>query len=235
MIQALLRPLEYLSSQTSAEPVDVGWEGIPNWIAAGAAFLTFIVAIAAAVFAYKASRAARSQAKAGRRQADAVEAQLAIAAEQASQLKQQLSEQAERDVIARRQATESRIDAVAPTVIVDATIQPLRRSMDSSKTWQTVNDEIILERTDSPQLFEFNVEIRLRNVSTLVARVAFPDPGNGEYDEVRSGQELVLTPGETTVLAWRRRVNTMGLQTDEDLHQEHVWLARPVFWVRDLG
>ena len=226
---------ESLPFQVSGDPISIGWEGLPNWIAAGATFLTFVVAIIAAFFAYRASRAAGSQAEAGRRQADAVEAQLAIAAEQASVLRQQLSDQAERELIARRQGIESRIDAIAPTVLVDAKILPLRRRVDSSQMWQTVSENLTLEPGDGPQLFEFNVEIRLRNVSGFVARVAVPDASKGEFAEIRSGQELVLAPGETAVLAWRRRVNTTNLQTDEDLGREHNWLARPVFWVRDLG
>ncbi|MCL3819536.1 hypothetical protein [Aeromicrobium wangtongii] len=222
------------STVSDQSSIDVGWEGIPNWIAAGAGVLTFAVALAAAYFAYRAWGAAKDQAEAGRRQATAAEHQLAVATAQSEKFEQQLLEQSERDRNTRRREIEARLDAIAPNVLVDASVPQIELSAGLDVSWRPLDQPLMMEAGDD-HLFRIRSVLRLHNISSQPARIAFLDAVDDEIEGLRSGQEIVLPPGDKCELAWSRRLNSANLRTEEDLNHERTWRMRHRVMIRDLG
>lgn len=213
-----------------APSIDVAWEGIPNWIAASAAVLTFVVALVAAAFAYHAWRAAVAQSVAGERQAEAAEKQLRIASDQAELFAQQIAHQTDRDFEARRREIQAQIDAIAPSVLATAEINDLLGSHDG-RSWYPILDPKVLEG-DEQQLFKLSAKIRLQNTSSHPARLAFPD---AEEFGLGSGREMVIEPNGERSLSWSRTVLSEAIRRPEDPSYERTWHMVNQVWVRDLG
>lgn len=219
----------------------------PNWIIAITGVLTFITAVVAATYAAKAARRGReqvvearkqteeahAQAEAGKSQADLAEASLAQQTATASEQHQAL-------LRSERRAVEARVDARMPTVIAEAHLPNNRLEVMGSDggvdfEWRGYKAAMEYEASGITPNFRQHVDITIRNVSTVVARVDVVHPAGGEIEEVPSGTSLVFAPGESLVLHWHRVISGQALQQDGATDDPRHWLFNLRLWVRDLG
>ncbi|MBO1741648.1 hypothetical protein [Leifsonia sp. TF02-11] len=212
--------------------VDVFWDGIPNWITAGAAVLTLVAAAVAAAFAGRAAHWTKRQAISAALQHETGLEQLALARDEARDAKETGAAQEASRKRAERWQIESRLDQVAPSVVARA--RPGRLEIrDESGDWVDVSNSLELNESESA-VFRTTAVITVKNVSDRIARVAFVYSANGVMS-VRSGDELVLGPGEEANVSWERTVSTFALQTEEDLGRPQNWLFDVEVWIRDPG
>lgn len=212
--------------------VDVFRDGIPNWITAGAAVLTLVAAGVAAGFAGRAAHWTKKQAIPAGLQHETGLEQLALARDEARDAKKAAEAQEASRERAERLQVESRLDQVAPTVVARARPGPLEMR-DESGGWVNVSQSLALNESENA-VFRTTAVITVKNVSDRIARVAFTNPANGVMS-VRSGDEVVLAPGEEKDVSWERTVGSYALQTEEDLGRPQNWLFDFEMWVRDPG
>ncbi|MGC0371309.1 hypothetical protein [Microbacterium sp. SLBN-111] len=214
-----------------AAAVDVAWEGLPNWISAVTGTLTLFAAITAAVFAGWAAHWAKQQAEAARAQTHTATEQLHLARDEATEARRQLDQQERKAVITERRQTEARLDTIAPLVIATARRHNLMRSFQGSFVEVKHRQEL---EAEEDVFFRTSAAITFRNLSSTVARIDVVDSAQGELS-VRSGEGIILSPGEQTQVSWQRVVARAALRTPEDLGRREHWLMTVEFWVRDLG
>jgi hypothetical protein len=225
--------------------IDIGWEGIPNWIVAATSILTLGAAVTAGVFAGRAAHWTKAQSIATAEQVAVADEAVVIAREDAATA-QATSElqRAEAERAARRYA-ESRLDGLAPTIYARATpgsasgpvdaIQQHRPATDSRREeWDAVERPLKMA-SDSRIAFRTLVLVSLQNVSDRIAVIDIFDPVGGGVDGLRAGESFVLPPGKTRQLQWRRNVSTGALSDEVALGKPEHSLFDLTFWVRDLG
>jgi hypothetical protein len=219
----------------------------PNWVIAVTGLLTFIVAVVAAVYAAKAARSGREQVDEARKQtmdahvqAEAAQSQVRVAEASLAQQTETAAEQHDALLRSERRAIEARVDDRMPTVLAEAHLpDPRLEVMGSSGPadfeWHGLKGTLEYPSTEITPNFRQRVDISIRNVSAVAARVDVFDAAGGEIAGVPSGTSLVLGPGEDVVLHWNRTVSGQTLQQEGAVDDPRHWLFNVRLWVRDLG
>jgi hypothetical protein len=219
----------------------------PNWVIAVSGVLTLVTAVVASIYAAKAARRGREQVDEARKQtaeahaqADAAESQVRLAEASLAQQAETALAQHEALLRSERRAIEARIDARMPTVIAEAHLpDPRLEVMGSSGPadfeWHGLKGEMEYSSSVITPAFRQRVDVAVRNVSTVVARIDVFDAAGGEIDGVPSGTSLVLGPGQELELHWSRVVSGQALQQEGAVDDPRHWLFNVRLWVRDLG
>ncbi|MDZ5146352.1 hypothetical protein [Microbacterium testaceum] len=225
-----LDPLFYLSAPSSM--IDIPWEGVPNWISAGASILTLFAAVAAAIFAGRAAHWTKQQATAAAAQTTTADEQLKLARDGAAKAQMQLEKQQQDATRAERRQSEARLDGIAPVVLATARRHNLTKSSDGEPFQPVAHRHEVDARTDA--LFRTSATITFRNLSDKIARVDITHPAHGELS-IRSGEGIILSPGERKEVEWQRTIARAALRSEEDLGKTENWWMTVEIWVRDLG
>lgn len=211
--------------------IDVFWQGVPNWLMVLMAFLTLVAATFAGVFARRAAHWTKAQAESSDTQASIAHESLELAQTAAEEQRQETTR-------AYRRLSESRLDALAPSIYAAASpgapLLQVRRAVGTGGSWgdwEAVTDDFEVAENEQV-IFRTNVTVTLSNYSDQVARVDIIDPAGGETD-VRSGEMIVVPPAQAKSISWTRNVTSIA--TQEDLDQPRNWLFNMELWVRDLG
>ncbi|MRX42344.1 hypothetical protein [Agromyces kandeliae] len=231
--------------------VVTGWWNLPGWPLADewaafwgfgtmlATFGTLAAAIVAGIFAGLAARATREQANAAA--TDVALARRALEVTEADAIAARL--EAER---ATRWAEERRLDGLAPSVFMEAFPESrdsgtgffLERQGEQGR-WVPVEGPEPFDVDDHRRtLFRQVVQILLRNVSSVPARVDFERPDNGRlwYEGIvlGGGGPIWVMPGEREWVRWERFVRLGDLLANEDAPVCGSRF-RVEAWVRDAG
>ncbi|MCJ0700235.1 hypothetical protein FRIG_03650 [Frigoribacterium faeni] len=219
----------------------------PNWVIAVSGVLTLITAVVAAIYAAKAARRGREQVEeAGKQtseahaQAEAAKSQVRLAEASLAQQTETASTQHEALLRSERRAIEARVDARMPTVIAEAHLPDPRLEVTGSNgpaelEWHGFKAEMEYLPSGITPSFRQRVDVAIRNVSTVVARIDVVDAVGGEIDGIPSGTSLVLGPGQEVMLHWARVVSGQALQQEGEVDNPRHWLFNVRLWVRDLG
>lgn len=222
--------------------VDIGWEGIPNWIQAGSAVLTLAAAIFAGVYAGKAAHWTKKQAESSKEQVRIAEDALTVAKSDADAARLIADRQREEAELAYRRVVESRLDDLAPTIFALArprVSQPLEtryRLEDGRWTpWLPHQEVESFEQDQNLDVeFQFRFEITFRNTSGVIARVDVVDLSKGSLG-LAPGRPIVLPPDEERSFVWTRRFTPVMLSSQEEIDDPQNWLFSLTFWARDIG
>jgi hypothetical protein len=205
---------------------DVWAETIPNWVVAGTGVLTLAAAVFAARFAWNAANATRDQAttaddqlKLARRQAGAAEAEA-----------QRIN----------RQATESRLDTRAPTIIARASLpveELLMAQAVPAQEFEPVSHRAFVTGGSDDAIITFRTRVRivLENVSDKPARVEIRDLDGGSIVKGPPGNSYVLGPHEQKEVTWQRLLTSAELFADGGLEDPRRSFMRVTLWVWDMG
>ncbi|MEF3404035.1 hypothetical protein [Agromyces sp. CCNWLW203] len=234
--------------------VDVVGEAVPSWIAAVATVGALIAAVYAGVWAKRAATWTESQARSAARQvavqkqelahaqAEAVSARQDAERERAERTQSMEIEQAERARDAR-QREERRLDALAPSVFMDARPAvgdvshgfPLEIRGDNDR-WGILGAPREFKRGDHA-VFRESLNIIVENVSAVPARIDMIDPDGGVLDELPEGHAgpLWVMPGGRLVMTWRRKFVLADVLDQEGIQRPEVLVFRVKLMVRDVG
>lgn len=216
----------------SSSMPDIAWEGVPNWISAVTGVMTLLAAVAAAIFAGRAAHWTKQQATAAAAQTTTSDEQLQLARDGAAKAQMQLEKQQREATRAERRQAEARLDVIAPVVLAVARRHNLTKSSDGQSFEPVTHRREIDARTDA--LFRTSATITFQNLSNKIARVDITHPAYGELD-IRSGESIILSPGERKQIEWQRTIARAALRSEEDLGRpENGWMTVEI-WVRDLG
>lgn len=217
----------------SAPLVDIFWEGWPNWIIAYTSIATFLGAGVAAYFAYRAAHWTKQQAISSDAQAKTAVEQLAIAQRAIDANDARAIEQRNDLARAERRQAESRLDALAPVIKVEARRGGILIQATPTTAHSLRSSPLVLE-TGTDETFAIDAGIRLTNVSDHLAVISVTGLRPG--DEIRSlNQGLLLEPGETTSLDFSRRIHSSNLRSEDGIHNPDHWLMKLEISVQDLG
>lgn len=216
----------------------------PDWITAWTGLGTLLAAIAAGIFAWRAAVWTKAQAQAAQDQLKLDREALELARQDAENARALAEDQRQEARRTARFAAETRADAMMPTVLARATpgakggrvlLEIQRWSAENGTFGERlpVSEPLVIEAGERA-LFRTNVTIHVTNHSQQIGHVAVVDPARGEVD-VRSGDSVLLGPGETKDLVWWRYVGSDSLRTVEDIDRPEHWLMDVRLWVRDLG
>lgn len=205
---------------------DVWAETIPNWIVAGTGVFTLTAAICAALFAWNAANATRDQ-------ATTADDQLKLARKQAG------AAEAEAQRIIR-QATESRLDTRAPTIIARASLPVEELLMAQAvpiQKFEPISHKAFNAGGSDDAIITFRTRVRivLENVSDKPARVEIADLDGGSTVKGAPGNSHVLGPHEQENFMWQRTVTSAELFADGGLEDPRRSFMRVALWVWDMG
>lgn len=229
--------------------VDIGWQGIPNWVMAISSFLTLGAAIFAGFFAGRAAHWTKAQAEASDRQVDLAHETLKVAKQDSEVAKETGERQRAEAERSYRLLVQAQLDALAPVVLATAT--PINAGADESylwsqrniggvweSTWDCVSEQLTVH-SDERLRFRFTANLTFKNISDTVARINIeggvgPDDKFAGYPD-SSMPSLVVPPHEERILTWTRSWLSEGLSLDDPVISGQQLLSRMRFLVRDQG
>lgn len=231
--------------------VNVGWEGLPNWIAATATLSALLFAWRAGHWAKQAAGSTRAQAEAAGEQVAAANAQVERAerglTQAGKQFEQQLAVAQEELELTRK----SNLEAVLPVIFATATpksevpevngttsrrLLEIRRMMETDPRWldyDPVRTRTAIEPNEQLQL-RIRMLLTFENVSDEIAVVSV----NGG---ILGGQlhswdvENFIKPKCSRSTTWERQYRLEDLATPEQINDASNWNFNVEFCVRDLG
>lgn len=240
--------------------VPTGWWNVPGWpfpeewaalwgfgamvVGLGtmiATFGTLAAAVVAGVYAARAARATREQANAAAEDVGLARRALEIAEADAIAARSE----AER---ATRWGEERRLDGLAPSMFMEAfpysgnaTGAFFTERYLEGGAWAIVDEGATFDAEDARNLkFRQSLKIRLRNLSTVPARVDFVDPSNGHFYLngvlLVGGGPVWVTPDDDSGVwvEWFRTLPLRDLLEDGDAPVPGT-LFQVEVWVRDAG
>lgn len=216
----------------SSSLIDIAWEGVPNWISAVTSIMTLAAAVAAAIFAGRAAHWTKQQATAAAAQTTTADEQLQLARDGATKAQTQLEKQQYDATRAERRQSEARLDVIAPVVLATARRQNLTGSFDGGPFQLITHRREVDARTEA--LFRTSATITFQNLSGKIARVDITHPAHGELS-IRSGESIILSPGERKQVEWQRTIARTALRSEEEIARPENWWMTVEIWVRDLG
>lgn len=216
-----------------------------DWIIAVVSSLTLIAAGVAGYYAKQAARWTRAQAESAEAQVDVATQSLEEAQSQTADARAMAEHQRQESARAHRRLLEARYDQSMPTVLVSASpgIADLGNERGlleinqptSNQDWSVVAEPFEIAKGEGEGLaLRINLTIHLENLSSQIAQVAVVSQGTGEVS-VKSGQAVLVRPGQKEHFTWTKFVSVPMLQSDGFIENEQHSILRMHLWVRDLS